>query len=82
MVPWSRHRRRKDREQRRLAFLEALISSSMVSDEGLATSQAVSRRPLTAEARVAPGSIHVGFVVDKVALDRFSQSTSVSRANI
>jgi hypothetical protein len=45
--------------------------------------QAVSRRPLTAEARVrAPGSIHVGFVVDKVALGRFSPSTSVSPANI
>jgi hypothetical protein len=43
----------------------------------------VSRWPLTAEARVrAPGSIHVGFVVDKVALGRFSPSTSVSPANI
>jgi hypothetical protein len=31
-------------------------------------SQVVSRRPLTAEARLAPGSIHVGLVVDKVAL--------------
>jgi hypothetical protein len=30
--------------------------------------QVVSRRPLTAEARVRAGSIHVGFVVDKVAL--------------
>jgi hypothetical protein len=30
--------------------------------------QAVSRRPLTAEARFDPGSVHVGFVVDKVAL--------------
>jgi hypothetical protein len=30
---------------------------------GRAMSQAVSRRPLT-----APGSVHVGFVVDKVAL--------------
>jgi hypothetical protein len=32
--------------------------------------QAVSRRPFTAEARVRsdPGSVHVGFVVDKVAL--------------
>jgi hypothetical protein len=30
--------------------------------------QAVSRRPLTAEARVDPGSVPVGFVVDKVAL--------------
>jgi hypothetical protein len=29
-----------------------------------------------------PGSIHVGFVVDKVALGRFSPSTSVSPANI
>jgi hypothetical protein len=30
----------------------------------------------------APGSIHVGFVVDKVALGRFPPSTSVSPANI
>jgi hypothetical protein len=30
----------------------------------------------------APGSIHVGLVVDKVALGRFSPSTSVSPANI
>jgi hypothetical protein len=30
--------------------------------------QAVSRRSPTAEARVDPGSVHVGFVVDKVAL--------------
>jgi hypothetical protein len=30
--------------------------------------QAVSGRPLTADARVRPGSVHVGFVVDKVAL--------------
>jgi hypothetical protein len=33
--------------------------------------QTVSRRPPTAEARFDPGSVHVGFVVDKVALDRF-----------
>jgi hypothetical protein len=36
--------------------------------EGPAMAQAVSRRPLTAEARVCPGSIDVGFVVDKLAL--------------
>jgi hypothetical protein len=30
--------------------------------------QAVSRQPLTAEARVRAWSIHVGFMVDKVAL--------------
>jgi hypothetical protein len=30
--------------------------------------QVVSRRPLTAEARVRARSIHVGFVADKVAL--------------
>jgi hypothetical protein len=29
-----------------------------------------------------PGSVHVGFVVDTVALGRFSPSTSVSPANI
>jgi hypothetical protein len=34
--------------------------------------QAVSSRPLTAEVRVglAPGSVHVGFVMDKVALEQ------------
>jgi hypothetical protein len=35
---------------------------------GRAMVQVVSRRPLTAEARVRTGSIHVGSVVDKVAL--------------
>jgi hypothetical protein len=32
--------------------------------------QAVSRRPLTAEIGLAPGSIPEGFMVGKVALDR------------
>jgi hypothetical protein len=32
----------------------------------------VSRRPLTAEAQVRPGSFHVGYVVDKVALGHVS----------
>jgi hypothetical protein len=35
---------------------------------GLSMAQAVSRRPLTAEARVRALSVHVGHVVDKVAL--------------
>jgi hypothetical protein len=35
---------------------------------GRAMAQAVSRRPLTAEARVRSRVVHVGFVVDKVAL--------------
>jgi hypothetical protein len=35
---------------------------------GRTMAQAVSRRPLTAEARFDPGSVHVRFVVDKVAL--------------
>jgi hypothetical protein len=35
---------------------------------GRAMAQAVSRRPLTAEAGFDPGSAHVRFVVDKVAL--------------
>jgi hypothetical protein len=40
--------------------------------------QAVSCRPLTAKARVhSLVSVHVGFVVDKVALDRFFSSDSV-----
>jgi hypothetical protein len=32
--------------------------------------QVVSRRPLTAEARVRARSVHVGLMVDKVALGR------------
>jgi hypothetical protein len=40
---------------------------------GRAMAQAVSRRPLTAEVRVRTReSIHVGFVVDKVALEQVS----------
>jgi hypothetical protein len=35
---------------------------------GRAMAQAVSHWPLTAETRVRPWSIHVGFMVDKVAL--------------
>ena len=35
---------------------------------GRAMAQAVSRRPLTEEARVHPTSVHVGFVMDKVTL--------------
>jgi hypothetical protein len=35
---------------------------------GRAMAQAVSRRPLTSEARVRSRSVHAGFVVDKVAL--------------
>jgi hypothetical protein len=37
---------------------------------GRALAQAVSRWPLTAEARVRAWSIHVRFVVDKVALGK------------
>jgi hypothetical protein len=51
--------------------------------------QAVSRRHLTAEARVDPASVRVGFVVDKVALGqvflrvlRFSLSASFHRCFI
>jgi hypothetical protein len=44
--------------------------------------QAVSRWPLTAEARVRSRVNPCGIVVDKVALGRFSPSTSVSPANI
>jgi hypothetical protein len=39
---------------------------------GRAMAQAVSRRPLTAEARVRSRFSHVGFVVDKVALGQVS----------
>jgi hypothetical protein len=40
--------------------------------------QVVSRRPPTEEAGFDPGSVHVGFVVDKVTLGQvFSPSTSV-----
>jgi hypothetical protein len=34
--------------------------------------QAVSSRPVTAEARVQPFSVHVGYVVDKVAVGQVS----------
>jgi hypothetical protein len=54
----------------------------IIKYKGRAMAQAVSRWPLTAEAGFAPGSIYVGFVVDKVALGRFSPSTSVFPANI
>jgi hypothetical protein len=37
---------------------------------GRAIAQAVSRRLLTAETRFAPRSVHVGFVVEKVALGK------------
>jgi hypothetical protein len=40
--------------------------------------QAVSRRPHNAEARLPPRSVHVGFVVDKVAMGQgFPPSFSV-----
>jgi hypothetical protein len=43
------------------------------ADTGRAMAQAVSRRPLTAQARVrSRGSVHVGFVVDKVTLGQVS----------
>jgi hypothetical protein len=48
-------------------MMPALICSQ-VTYVGRAMAQVVSRRPLTAETRVRAGSIHVGFVVDKVAL--------------
>jgi hypothetical protein len=45
--------------------------------------QVVSRRPLTAEARIVSGSIHVGFVVDKVTLGQvFLRVLRLSPANI
>jgi hypothetical protein len=44
-----------------------------------AMTQANSRRPVNAEAGFALGSVHVGFVVDRVALGHvFSESSSVS----
>jgi hypothetical protein len=49
--------------------------------EGRAIAQAVSRRLLTAEARVQARSGHAGFVMDKVGWPRFPRSTSVSPAN-
>jgi hypothetical protein len=48
--------------------------------EGRAVAQAVSRWLPTAAAGFATGQ-HVGFVVDKAALGRFSPRTSVSLAN-
>jgi hypothetical protein len=40
----------------------------MSQNSGRAMVQAVSRRPLTAEARFDTGSVHVKFLVEKVAL--------------
>jgi hypothetical protein len=55
---------------------------------GRAVGQAVSRRPVTAEVWFVPGSVRVGFVVDKVALGqvflrvlRFSLSISFRRGS-
>jgi hypothetical protein len=39
---------------------------------GLAIAQAVSRRPSQRRPRFDPGSVHVGFVVEKVAVEHFS----------
>jgi hypothetical protein len=40
-----------------------------LKDRGRAMAQAVSDRPLTAEALVRAGLVNVGFVVDKLALE-------------
>jgi hypothetical protein len=39
-----------------------------ITQKGRAMAQAVSRRPLTSGPGFDPGSVHVGFVADKVAL--------------
>jgi len=44
----------------------------MILDEGCTMSQAVSRRPLTAEAQVPSQAVCVLSVVDKVALGQVS----------
>jgi hypothetical protein len=49
---------------------------------GRAIAQAVSRWLPTAAARVRARSGQVGFVVDKMALGRFSPSSSVAPANL
>jgi hypothetical protein len=49
---------------------------------GRALAQAVSRRPLTSEARVCVRSVHVGFMVDKVALRQIFYSYSVYPVSI
>jgi hypothetical protein len=72
------------------AHIYILISSALHSlytrvsrmiDHAMA--QAVSRRPLTAESRVRSRVIHVGFVVDKGALEQgFLQVLRVFPVNI
>jgi hypothetical protein len=59
--------------------MEAFSQPYVLSEyEGRAMAQAVSRRPLTAEARFRSGLAHVRFVLDKVALGQvFSPSTLV-----
>jgi hypothetical protein len=50
---------------------------------GRAIAQVVSRRPLTAEARVRAQLIHVGFLVDKVGLEQvFLQVLWISLVNM
>jgi hypothetical protein len=62
-----------------LHFIDEETRSNVRYKLGLAMAQAVSRRPPTAEARVRCwGSVHVGFVVYKVALGQvFPPSSSV-----
>jgi len=50
----------------------------MILDEDCTMSQAVSRRPLTAEAQVHSQAVRVASVVDKVALRQASLSAAVS----
>jgi hypothetical protein len=54
-----------------LAALYSRGKDPRYSLDGRAMAQAVSRRPLTASPGFTPGTIHVGFVVDKVALGQF-----------
>jgi hypothetical protein len=51
--------------------------------KGCAMAKAVHHQPLTAEAGITPGVMHMGFAVDKVALEEVSHHVLwVSRVNI
>jgi hypothetical protein len=63
-----------------LIMLIHLSLTDLISSEGRAIAEAVSRWLPTAAARVRAQVWQVGFVVDKVTSGRFSPSTSVSHA--
>jgi hypothetical protein len=58
-------------------FKKSKLKSDFTKTVGRTIAQAVSRQLLTAEARFTPRAVHVGFLVDKVALRRFSPVNTI-----